>query len=886
MKLKYVGVFVLSAVLIVLYASSAYAQQLSSLTPLEMYYGEQKQLDLTINNFLKVPKREIQISLAPIIPTGATDFISWTETVDAIAKTIKWNGAILTDASTGTFRFTARAPQGSAETLITLPVALTGTDGSILNEGVTITLKVDDIPPVLRNNDPVDEDYVLFGEDSLPLFVEAFDYESGLSTVKFGTDNCAGGSAVVADLICDLSGQCNGIGDLSSYAKDSQACFMFEALDGAGNKAEITGRLNIDGTAPLITLISPKDEKITGVSTDFTFTYSDNSGKDGQCIVKVDGQEIERVQAVSEAETTVSADLSSLEDGLHSWSVNCTDIVGLSSEATETDALDLDTILPIITLVDPVDKLVGNGYVIDIDVTDDKGVESVNYELNRVAVTEAAALLTGSSPQWREGSNALKVIAVDLAGNSAQQTFAINVDLTAPVVTIISPLAEEQIDYHVTFTIRATDNLDTALDCQITTNLGDSPIFEAPEDIVTSTQATLTVGSVVATANCIDDAGNDGSAQVIFSTIDRSGPDILFEDIVTVIRGTTTNVKVTATDYSGIDTDSVGAEVYSSVFSLNRDGLTDDYLGSFASASLLDEGEYTINYVASDMTGAVSEASDTFDLIAGRLFNNLLRPRGVSGSGSVTICHQPGTSAEQTRTITESALSGHLGHGDYIGACSGDIIQSGNEVILSGKVTDDRGILTGETAIGVTLHDGTERVVDVDENGEFSLMFTAPEERGAFITTLILEGSNGYTYEKDVAGSVGEPLPESSPEDSGGDSSSGRHTAKGIGFWDGPFDVKILGGGTESPETETEASGSAPSGESPSIDTPKKSEPRTPGTIGVGSATEVLKSTKYIKWSILLLALAILLAMYVFIKRRNNKKAIQELEKQKIFDDE
>lgn len=36
---------------------------------------------------------------------------------------------------------------------------------------------------------------------------------------------------------------------------------------------------------------------------------------------------------------------------------------------------------------------------------------------------------------------------------------------------------------------------------------------------------------------------------------------------------------------------------------------------------------------------------------------------------SITICHQPGTKAEMTMVIPESAWSGHQGHGDYLGVC-------------------------------------------------------------------------------------------------------------------------------------------------------------------------------------------------------------------------
>ena len=36
----------------------------------------------------------------------------------------------------------------------------------------------------------------------------------------------------------------------------------------------------------------------------------------------------------------------------------------------------------------------------------------------------------------------------------------------------------------------------------------------------------------------------------------------------------------------------------------------------------------------------------------------------------VEVCHKPGTSAEKTIYVSESALKGHLGHGDTEGACA------------------------------------------------------------------------------------------------------------------------------------------------------------------------------------------------------------------------
>lgn len=37
----------------------------------------------------------------------------------------------------------------------------------------------------------------------------------------------------------------------------------------------------------------------------------------------------------------------------------------------------------------------------------------------------------------------------------------------------------------------------------------------------------------------------------------------------------------------------------------------------------------------------------------------------------VTICHKPGTPAEQTLVVDDDAVPGHLGHGDYLGVCKG-----------------------------------------------------------------------------------------------------------------------------------------------------------------------------------------------------------------------
>ena len=42
----------------------------------------------------------------------------------------------------------------------------------------------------------------------------------------------------------------------------------------------------------------------------------------------------------------------------------------------------------------------------------------------------------------------------------------------------------------------------------------------------------------------------------------------------------------------------------------------------------------------------------------------------------VTICHKPGTPAEKTKEVPESAVAAHLAHGDTLGACPIDSFET------------------------------------------------------------------------------------------------------------------------------------------------------------------------------------------------------------------
>src|SRR3989338_3130400 len=150
---------IIAVVLIfVLFSTIVVAQQSSSITPNTIYFGQQKQFDLQLNNVLQIPKNRISINLAPLTATGATDFYSWTETVAANA--ITWDNGVLPDNTIGIFRFTARAPTGSSQQTVDLEVDMRDINNVNTQEIVQITMLVDNIAPTLTNPNPMDGSFI------------------------------------------------------------------------------------------------------------------------------------------------------------------------------------------------------------------------------------------------------------------------------------------------------------------------------------------------------------------------------------------------------------------------------------------------------------------------------------------------------------------------------------------------------------------------------------------------------------------------------------------------------------------------------------------------------------------------------------------------------
>src|SRR5215207_2688685 len=56
-------------------------------------------------------------------------------------------------------------------------------------------------------------------------------------------------------------------------------------------------------------------------------------------------------------------------------------------------------------------------------------------------------------------------------------------------------------------------------------------------------------------------------------------------------------------------------------------------------------------------------------LFAGTAIAALIPSQALARQQKVTICHKPVTPDEQTMEVPDSAVDGHLGHGDHPGPC-------------------------------------------------------------------------------------------------------------------------------------------------------------------------------------------------------------------------
>jgi hypothetical protein len=189
-----------------------------------------------------------------------------------------------------------------------------------------------------------------------------------------------------------------------------------------------------DATDPMVLLTSPADGATVGGEVPLAAEATDNQG-----VVRV-AFLVDDIELASDDEAPYEATWAPTEEGTFTVTARATDAAGNVGQDVAVVNVVLDA-PPVVSITDPVDGAWVNGNVTVLaDVTDDVAVERVAFLVDgkEQAATKAepysALLFPGTS-----GKHSLGVMAWDSAGQTGEQTIAINMDTRAPVVDILSP---------------------------------------------------------------------------------------------------------------------------------------------------------------------------------------------------------------------------------------------------------------------------------------------------------------------------------------------------------------------------------------------------------------------------------------------------------------
>ncbi|TMP02890.1 Ig-like domain repeat protein, partial [Pseudoalteromonas sp. S3178] len=399
---------------------------------------------------------------------------------------------------------------------------------------------------------------------------------------------------------------------------EGQFTVVATVTDAAGNTASASEVGEIDLTDPAITINPIEDTNDTTPSvtgsvvdvpqgTEITLVITDSNGNQ------------QTITAVTNADGSYSADIvNELSEGDFTVTASVSDEAGNSSTATVTGTVDLTPpSVTIDTLGDSSDTTpaisgstqgLSAGSVVTVTVTDSAGAEQ-----QFVTAINGDGTWSIDVPQaLAEGEFTVVANVSDSAGNTAQDSQAGNIDLTAPTISV-NPFTDSN-DTTPSFSGTTSDvEPGSLIAVLVTDSNGDSQTLTAvvAQDgswLVGATDA-IAEGEFTITATATDSAGNEASASTT-GIIDTAAPTVTVEpvgdtnDTTPTISGTATGepegtvVTITVTDEAG-NPQTITTEVQA------------DGTFSVDVPNELSEGEFTVEVSVTDTAGNETTATTT-----------------------------------------------------------------------------------------------------------------------------------------------------------------------------------------------------------------------------------------------------------------------------------
>ncbi|SOU41693.1 Ig-like domain-containing protein [Pseudoalteromonas carrageenovora] len=494
---------------------------------------------------------------------------------------------------------------------------------------------------------------------------------------------------------------------------EGQFTVVATVTDAAGNTASASEVGEIDLTDPAITINPIEDTNDTTPSvtgsvvdvpqgTEITLVITDSNGNQ------------QTITAVTNADGSYSADIvNELSEGDFTVTASVSDEAGNSSTATVTGTVDLTPpSVTIDTLGDGNDTTpaisgstqgLSAGSVVTVIVTDSAGAEQ-----QFVTAINGDGTWNIDVPQaLAEGEFTVVANVSDSAGNTAQDSQAGNIDLTAPTISV-NPFTDSN-DTTPSFSGTTSEvepgSLITVL---VTDSNGDSQTLTAvvAQDGSWQVGATdeIAEGEFTITATATDSAGNEASASTT-GIIDTAAPTVTVDplgdtnDTTPTISGTATGepegtvVTITVTDEAGnpqIITTEVQADGTFSVDVPNE----------------LSEGAFTVEVSVTDTAGNETTATTTGEVDTAAP-SVIIDPVGDTNDTTPTISGS--ATGEPEGTVVTITVTDEAGNPQIIttevqadGTFSVDVPNelSEGEFTVEVSVTDTAGNETTSTTTG------------------------------------------------------------------------------------------------------------------------------------------------------------------------------------------
>lgn len=438
----------------------------------------------------------------------------------------------------------------------------------------------DKTPPVVKiNSQPA----TLTGSVTASLAFSAMDAVSGVDKFQCSLDQGA---------FADCASPMNYAG-LTAAAHN----FRVQAKDKVGNtSAPIAANWTIDTTAPTLAFTQTP----TPYSNSATGTFAFTGKKNNQPISVFEC----RLDTSAFASCTSPVNLQNLAEGNHSFEVRGTDSLGNVSQPIKYSWL-VDLTLPVITFVKVPAPLINTTTAIFQYTASDtpSGVKTLECRLDALAFAacNGATNLTALA----EGSHTFQVRAADNAGNATTAAKTFTVDLTLPVVQILTGPAPFVKNPVADFTFNATDNSGiAAYECKID---------NAPYAACSSPFASSAVdeGGHVFYVRATDKAGNVSLPANAAWNLDLSPPIIQIISSPTTLKATDKAViQYKVTDLaSGVDKVLCGLTMPSGTLATCQAAGTVD-LGA------LPAGSYGFTISATDKVGNLFKTVVSFQVTA------------------------------------------------------------------------------------------------------------------------------------------------------------------------------------------------------------------------------------------------------------------------------